>query len=227
MSEIIAVVGQTGTGKSTSIESLNPKETAIINIVGKPLPFKGWKARYNNEHKNYSVSVSAKDIVSALKKISDSRPEIKVIVIDDFQYLMSTEFMNRSDEKGWDKFTDIARHAWDVINTAKSLREDLKVVILSHDEIIQENFQPKRKIKTIGKLLDDKVTLEGLFTVVLFTDVTKDQQTGELNYRFITQNDGSTTSKSPKGMFKDFMIPNDLAYVIKSIDEYYMAEVTN
>lgn len=227
MSEIIAVVGQTGTGKSTSIESLNPKETAIINIIGKPLPFKGWKAKYNSEHKNYSVSVSAKDIVSALKKISDTRPEIKVIVIDDFQYLMSTEFMNRSDEKGWDKFTDIARHAWDVINTAKSLREDLKVVVLSHDEMIQENFQPKRKIKTIGKMLDDKVTLEGLFTVVLFTDVTKDQQTGELNYRFITQNDGSTTSKSPRGMFKDFMIPNDLAYVIRCIDEYYIAEMTN
>lgn len=224
MSEIIAVVGQTGTGKSTSIESLNPKETAIINIIGKPLPFKGWKAKYNSENKNILVSVSAKDIVAALKKINDTRPEIKVIVIDDFQYLMSSEFMNRSEEKGWDKFTDIARHAWDVINTAKNLREDIKVFVLSHDEIITENFLPRRKIKTIGKMLDDKVTLEGLFTVVLFTDVTKDQQSGELKYTFITQNDGSTTSKSPKGMFSQFQIPNDLAYVIKCIDDYYQGE---
>jgi ATPase subunit of ABC transporter with duplicated ATPase domains len=152
MSEIIAVVGQTGTGKSTAIETLDPKETAIINIVGKPLPFRGWKAKYNSQNKNYSVSVSAKDIVSALRKINDTRPEIKTIVIDDFQYLMSTEFMNRSDEKGWEKFTDIARHAWDVINTGKSLREDLKVFVLSHDEIIMENYTPKRKIKTIGEL---------------------------------------------------------------------------
>jgi hypothetical protein len=74
-------------------------------------------------------------------------------------------------------------------------------------------------------MLDDKVTLEGLFTVVLFTDISKDQNTNELKYSFITQNDGSTTAKSPKGMFKDFMIPNDLSYVIKCIDEYYMAEV--
>lgn len=225
MSEIIAVVGQTGTGKSTSVEKLNPKETAVINIVGKPLPFRGWKAKYNSEHKNYLVSASAKEIVSALKKINDTRPDIKAIIIDDFQYLMSTEFMNRSDEKGWDKFTDIARHAWDVINTGKSLREDLKVFVLSHDEIITENFTPKRKIKTIGKMLDDKVTLEGLFTVVLFTDVSKDQATNELKYSFITQNDGTTTAKSPKGMFKDFLIPNDLSYVIKCIDEYYIAEV--
>lgn len=225
MSEIIAVVGQTGTGKSTAVEMLNPKETAIINIVGKPLPFRGWKAKYNSQNRNYFVSVSAKDIVSALIKINDTRPEIKTIVIDDFQYLMSTEFMNRSDEEGWKKFTDIARHAWDVINTGRNLREDLKVFVLSHDEIIMENYTPKRKIKTIGKMLDDKVTLEGLFTIVLFTDISKDQNTNELKYSFITQNDGTTTAKSPKGMFKDFMIPNDLSYVIKCIDEYYMAEV--
>jgi hypothetical protein len=84
---------------------------------------------------------------------------------------------------------------------------------------------PYRNIKEQQKMLDDKVTLEGLFTVVLFTDISKDQNTNELKYSFITQNDGSTTAKSPKGMFMDFMIPNDLSYVIKCIDEYYMAEV--
>lgn len=224
MSEIIAVVGQTGTGKSTSIESLNPKETAVINIVGKPLPFKGWKANYNAINKNFMVTHSSKDIVDGLQKISTSRPEIKVIVIDDFQYLMSTEFMNRSAEAGWQKFTDIGRHAWDVINSAKSLREDLKVFIMSHDEVTPDLYPPKRKIKTIGKMLDEKVTLEGLFTIVLFTDVSKDQNSTQLQYRFITQNDGTTTAKSPKGMFKDLLIPNDLAYVLKAIEEYYQGE---
>lgn len=227
MSEIIAVVGQTGTGKSTSIETLNPKETVVINVIGKPLPFRGWKQKYTpltQEGGNFYVSSDSAKIVSVLNHISQKRPEIKVIIIDDFQYLMSSEFMHRSSEQGWQKFTDIGRHAWDVITTAKSLREDLKVFILSHDQLIEDISPPRRKIKTIGKMLDEKVTLEGLFTVVLFTDVIKNQETGSLDYKFITQNDGSTTSKSPKGMFKELTIPNDLSYVVKEIDRYYKGE---
>lgn len=224
MSEIIAVVGQTGSGKSTSVESLDPKETVIIGIIDKPLPFRGWKQKYTSgiqQGGNFLVSHDSAQIVKVLHYISDSRPEIKQVVMDDFQYIMSTEFMNRANEQGWQKFTDIAKHVWDVINTAKSLRQDLKVVFLTHDEIIQENFQPKRKIKTIGKLLDDKVTLEGLFTVVLFTDVQKNKEKNGLKYSFITQNDGTTTAKSPRGMFATFNIPNDLADVIKKINAYY------
>jgi len=226
MSEIIAVVGQTGTGKSTAVESLNPKETVIIGMVNKPLPFRGWKKNYTNgiqQGGNYLISHDSEQIVKVLKYIDKERPDIKFIVIDDFQYLMSTEFMNRSDEKGsngWDKYIDIARHAWDVITTPESLREDLKVFILTHDETVQENFQPKRKIKTVGKMLDEKVTLEGLFTTVLFTDVSKDNATGKLKYTFITQNDGTTTGKSPRGMFDDMEIPNDLQYVSEKIDSY-------
>lgn len=224
MSEIIAIVGQTGTGKSTSIETLNPKETVIIGVTNKPLPFGGWKKNYKTglqQGGNFATSHESKTITKILDYVNTSRPEIKQIVIDDFQYLMSTEFMNRSDEKGWDKFTDIARHAWDVINKSRELREDLKVIILSHDEIITENFQPKRKIKTIGKMLDDKITLEGLFTVVLFTDVSKNQETNILEYKFITQNDGTTTAKSPRGMFSTLTIPNDLSYVINEMNKYY------
>ena len=132
--------------------------------------------------------------------------------------------MERADETGWQKFTDIAKHAMHVINTAKSLRKDLKVFFLSHDEIITENFQPKRKLKTIGKLLDEKVTLEGLFTIVLFTDVKKRKDNEGLEYNFITQNDCTTTAKSPKGMFDSFMIPNDLAAIISVIDKYHEGE---
>ena len=221
MSEIIAIVGQTGTGKSTSVETLNPKETVIIGVINKPLPFRGWKKNYSEEEKNYKVTHESAQIVKTLKYVSDSRPEVKQIIIDDFQYLMSTEFMNRANDQGWQKFTDIAKHTWDVINTAKSLRDDLKVIFLTHDEFILENYEPKRKIKTIGKLLDDKVTLEGLFTIVLFTDVQKNKESNSLDYRFITQNDGSTTCKSPKGMFEEMTIPNDLSYVLRKVDEYY------
>jgi hypothetical protein len=228
MSEIIAIVGQTGTGKSTSIENLDPKETAIIGCTNKPLPFRGWKKNYvAGKGGNYLISADSATIVKGLKALSENRQDIKTIIIDDFQYLMSTEFMNRSDEKGangWDKYIDIARHAWDVITVSRELREDIKVFILTHDETVQENFAPKRKIKTVGKMLDEKVTLEGLFTVVLFTDVTKNQETGLLDYRFITQNDGSTTGKSPKGMFEELHIPNDLVFVSEKIDTYNEGE---
>jgi hypothetical protein len=152
MSEIIAIVGQTGTGKSTSVESLNPKETVIIGMTNKPLPFRGWKKNYiAGNGGNYLITHDSVKIVNALDFISKNRPEIKQIIIDDFQYLMSTEFMQRSSEQGWDKFTDIAKHAWNVITKSRDLREDLKVFILTHDEIIMENFSPKRKIKTIGE----------------------------------------------------------------------------
>lgn len=225
MSEIIAIVGQTGTGKTTSVETLDPKETVIIGCVNKPLPFRGWKQKYvSGQGGNYLVSADSKKIVNALDHVSKNRPEIKHIIIDDFQYLMSTEFMNRSEETGWNKFTDIARHAWDVITKARELREDLKVFFLSHDEIITENFQPKRKIKTIGKMLDEKVTLEGLFTVVLFTNISKNQETGELEYTFITQNDGTTTGKSPRGMFDKMNIPNDLSEISKKMDAYHQGD---
>ena len=224
MSEIIAIVGQTGTGKSTSIEPLNPKETVIIGIIDKPLPFRGWKKNYESgiqQGGNYLISHNSDQIAKVLKYVSDERPEVKQVIIDDFQYIMSTEFMNRAKEQGWQKFTDIAKHVWDVITAAKSLREDLKVFILTHDEIITENFAPKRKIKTIGKLLDDKVTLEGLFTIVLYTDISKDKEQNELKYTFITQNDGTTTAKSPRGMFETLKIPNDLAAIVKQINDYY------
>jgi len=228
MSEIIAIVGQTGSGKSTSIENLDPKVTVIIGCTNKALPFRGWKKKYvSGKGGNYLISTDSKTIVLGLKSLSENRPEIKNIIIDDFQYLMSTEFMNRSDEKGangWDKYIDIARHAWDVITVARELREDIKVFFLTHDETIQESFAPKRKIKTVGKMLDEKVTLEGLFTTVLFTDVSKNTETGEIEYRFITQNDGSTTGKSPKGMFEELLIPNDLVFVVESIDNYNEGE---
>lgn len=224
MSELIAIVGQTGTGKSTSLENLNPRDTVIIGVIEKPLPFRGWVKNYVTgiqQGGNYVVTADSEKIVNVLKYINESRPEVKQIVIDDGQYIMSTEFMNRATESGWQKFTDIGKHMWDVLNAAKSLRADLKVFFLTHDEIVQENFAPKRKIKTIGKMLDEKVTLEGLFTIVLFTDIEKSKEADGLVYSFITQNDGSTTAKSPRGMFESFKIPNDLAMVIEKIDAYY------
>lgn len=224
MSELIAIVGSSGEGKSTSIETLNPKETFIINVVGKPLPFRGWKANYTladpkTNSGNYIVTANSKEICGVLNKISKDYLHIKQVVLDDSQYTMSTTFMEKALEKGYDKFSIIGQDMWHILNTGKSLRDDLKVFMLFHDEVINESYDPQRKIKTIGKMLDQNVTLEGLFTIVLFTRVTKDENKENL-FQFVTQKENNNTAKSPRGMFEKY-IPNDLAYVVKKIDEYY------
>jgi hypothetical protein len=224
MSTLVGIVGQSGTGKSTSIETLNPKETVIINVSNKPLPFKGWKSNYTqgklSEGANYISTDVAATIVQALKYISDNRPEIKYVIIDDLQYLMSFEFMAKAKEKGFEKFTDIGKNTFDVLNVSRQLRDDLIIFAIYHEESTSENFNPKRKIKTIGKLLDDKITLEGLFTIVFFTEV-KIEEDQKPHYYFVTQTDGVTTAKSPRGMFDELLIPNDLSFVSTKINEYY------
>ena len=227
MSELIGVIGESGTGKSTSCENLDPKQTAIVNCVGKPLPFRGWKSNYtpfskDNKDGNYYSTDNTASILKFMQFISDSRPDIKHLIIDDWQYTMSNEFMRRTNEKGFDKFTDIGKNAWSTLNMGKSLRDDLKVYVITHSETIPGEFgeKPIRKIKTIGKLLDDKINPMGLFTILLFTDVVS-KEGGAVDYRFVTNNDGTYPAKSPKGMFSEKYIPNDLAEVAKIIDEYY------
>ena len=225
MSELIGIVGESGTGKSTSLRNLPPNETIIINCVGKPLPFKGWKSNYTpfkgSSGGNYLSTDIASDIIKAFTLISEKRPEIKYIVVDDWQYSMSNEFMRRSSEKGFDKFTEIGKNAWSILNAAKNLREDLKVFILTHSEVNAGDFgaPPNIKIKTIGKLLDDKINPMGLFTVLLFADVSK-KDSGEMEYRLVTNNDGYYPAKSPMGMFESLYIGNDLKKISDLIDEY-------
>lgn len=225
MSELIGVVGESGTGKSTACRTLDPKATAIVNCVNKPLPIKGWKKNYTpfkGDTGNYFASDESKKIMQFMQKISEDRLEITDLVIDDWQYTMSNEYMRRSSEKGFEKFTEIGKHAWEILNKAKVLREDLKVHILTHSDTVPGEFggKPTIKIKTIGKLLDDKINPAGLFTILLFTDVHK-KADGVMEYRFVTNNDGTYPAKSPMGMFKDTYISNDLGAVSTAIDEYY------
>ena len=152
--------------------------------------------------------------------VSAKRPEIKTIIIDDYQYIQAFESMDRVDEKGYSKFTDMAKHAYEVLKKGKSLRDDLFVCILTHSENTGDNMNPYYKIKTLGKLLDSVITLEGLFTYVLFTRVVKDPTTETVQYKFITNSDGSCTAKTPIGLFSENLIDNDLNFVINSIKEY-------
>lgn len=219
MSTLTAIVGGSGHGKSTSFRNLDPDSTAIINVAGKPLPFKGSGKKFNKDRGNYTETANHKKIINSLKKISANRPEIKVVIIDDFQYIMSTEFVNRATEKGYDKFSELAQHVFYILSPTlhAKLRDDLIVVVSTHDE---EEPGGKRKMKTIGKMLDEKVTLEGLFTVVLFTEIEQTEDEG-VKYWFRTQTDGQCTAKSPMGMFNNVLVPNDLNLVIKKMEEYY------
>ncbi len=155
-----------------------------------------------------------------MKYVSEKRPEIKNIVVDDFQYMSSFEFFDRSDEKGFEKFTQIGAALARISKLPLSLREDLMVFYLTHvEEGTDIEGRKKYKAKTIGKMVDEKLTLEGLFTVVLFGKVKKDKD-GVISYVFETVNSGDNTCKSPKGMFAEPAIPNDLQLVREAILNY-------
>ena len=224
MANLIASVGTSGSGKSTSIRNLNPSETFIINVASKPLPFKGWKTNYkiwNKENPSGNlVNTSSVEIISKiLAYIEKNRPEIKNVIIEDSQYLMGFEAMDRAKEKGFEKFTDIAQKFYSVLKTAIGMRDDLNVVVTCHSENIGTPDYPQLKIKTIGKMVDNVITVEGLFTYVLFTDISRDENNNVV-YSFITHSDGTNTAKSPLDCFDEDKIPNDLAYVLQKIDEY-------
>lgn len=199
------ILGHSGTGKSTSLRNFKSDEILHINVMSKPLPFKGRFAEtYNGD--NYI------DIVDRM-----NRTKKKVIVVDDAQYLMANEFMRRSSESGYQKFTDIGFNFWTLINSVTAdLPFDVIVYFLMHTDMDDNGNE---KAKTIGKLLDEKICIEGMSSIVLKTAV-KDGV-----YTFTTQNNGHDTVKSPLGMFKTFEIENDLKAVDKTIREYWELDI--
>lgn len=203
MGTVVFILGRSGTGKSYSMRNFDPSELAIINVQGKILPFKGG-AKFTTKNTD-----NADEIISAMKIISN---KVRVIVIDDFQYLMANEFMRRSNERGFDKFTDIAKNAWNVIDSIRTLPDNVIVYVMCHIDTGDDGVE---KLKTIGKLLDEKIVLEGMSTIVLKTCV------ADGNYTFVTQNNGKDTVKSPFGMFPSRNIQNDLKYVDEKIRNYY------
>ena len=225
MAQSVLVIADSGSGKSTSIRNLDPKETFIVNIANKPLPFKGWKSKYtqiskDNPKGNMTSASSAAGIVKAMKHVNDNMPHVTNLVIDDWQYMSSFEYFDRANEKGYDKFTQIASNLAQVAKMPKDLRSDLYVFFLTHSEDSTDiNGHRKVKAKTIGKMIDNTLTLEGLFSIVLFGRVIK-QDDGVLLYGFETQNNGENTCKSPMGMFDESFIKNDLQYVKECIQQY-------
>lgn len=199
MAIIVMVYGQSGTGKSTSLRNFKPEDVCIVNVSGKPLPFK-------NKHKTFNTD-DYMAIDAAIKKAP-----AKSIVIDDATYLMTGEYMRTAKVTGYQKYTDMALNYYTLVKAASALPADKIVYFMGHSDT---DANGNEKFKTIGKMLDEKVTLEGMFTIVLKTVVTDGK------YQFSTRNSGQDTVKTPLGMFNDALIDNDLAMVDKTIREYY------
>lgn len=211
MSIATLIIGESGSGKSASLHSMIPTETLLIQAVAKPLPFKSkaWVRFDKDTAKAGNVFVS--DSTEFIIKLMQGTKR-KIIVVDDYQYVMANEYMRRTNETGFTKFTEIAKHTWDVFKAASELPEDVRVYFLSHT---QTDERGTVRIKTIGKMLDEKITIEGMFTIVLKTVVTDSE------YLFSTKNNGADTVKSPIGMFDTERVPNDLLAVDAAIKNYY------
>jgi len=167
MAKAILVIGESGMGKSTAIKNLDPKTTYVINVVGKDLPFKGWKSMYiptkDEEQGNIATLYDHTKITACLLKINEKLTYIKTVIVDDFQYVMFAEWMRRLKERGFDVFQDLSKHMWDIVWLVKDLRPDLTIIFTAHCD-------DDGKMKTVGKLFREKLSPEGLFTVVLVSE---------------------------------------------------------
>lgn len=225
MAQSVLIIAESGGGKSTSGRNLDPKETFWINVANKPLPFKGWKKKYTklskeNPEGNLSAVATPAGIIKAMEYVSESRPEIKNLIIDDWQYMSAFEYFDRADEVGYAKFTDIGKWLAKVAKKPISLRDDLYVFFMTHsEETTDYKGKRKQKAKTIGKMVDEKLTLEGLFSIVLYGKIIANDQK-ERQYVFQTFSDGSDTCKTPMGMFNEEYIVNDLQLVKEAIVKF-------
>ena len=222
MANLILLIGKSGSGKSSSLRRLSPKNTLLFKAINKRLPFQekklGWKEllRFNNETNkfelinedgNYIVTSDTKDIIELTKSAVEKG--FKNIIIDDGTYTMISEYMDRLDEKGWDKFNDLAYNIWNLHLLAQELPNDINIYLIWH--IDTDDFN-NAKLRLIGKLVDEKIDIPALVTITILAD----------NKKFYTNN--KQIAKSPFGMFKNDEQPNDLAYIDSIIRDYYEME---
>ncbi len=216
MSKAVLVIGETGTGKSTAIRNLPPKETFILNVLNKPLPFKGANKKYKvatkDDPQGNMVSTDKHDTIKRiLHAINKERTEIKYLIVDDFTFVISNHFMRKAYEKGFDKYVEIGKDCYDLVEIIQQMRDDLFIFVVMHSDL--DNFG-RSKPKTVGKMIDEKVGLPERFSIVLHSLVSN----GE--YVFQTNQDAQITAKSPMDMFDKLHIPNDYLEVCNAIGRY-------
>ena len=213
MSKTILIMGESGSGKTTSMRNLDAKTTFYIDADKKGLNWKGWKQQYNMDNKNYMATSKTTDIKSLLSKINSEQTQIKTVVIDTLNGVMIDDEFSRMKEKGFDKWQDMAYSIYDIISIANILRDDLTVIFVMHSQTERDDtgFYFTRA-KTSGKKLD-KVVVESKFSTVLLAKCIDGK------YIFETKNNNSTV-KTPLGAFETDTIDNDILKVLEALKEY-------
>lgn len=216
MSKCICIMGESGSGKTTAMRTLDPSTTYYIDCDKKGLAWKGWRNQYSTEKKNYFANRDLSKINSILWGVSEKRKEIKTIVIDTLNTCMVDKEVKNMKDKGYDKWIDLTQYVWEVCETASELRDGLAVVIVMHSETIRDDLgYTFTRIKTNGRKLE-KVVLESLFSTVILAEK-KDEETGECVFRTRAAN---STAKCPMGAFETSEIPNDISIVLKALEEF-------
>jgi hypothetical protein len=212
----VLIIGRSGSGKTYSLKNFKADEIGVISVEKGRLPFKSDiktvkvpKDPTKGEARD-AAQVNAAKYAWIMKTIQSAK--VNSIAIDDSQYLLVNELFDRTYEKGYDKFTSMAQKFRDLIHFVNELEDDNKIVYFLHHS--EQDTDGREKVKTIGKMLDEKLTVEGCFDIVLYCQ----------DHKFFTQSNGVSTAKSPEGMF-DLEIPNDLKAVDAAIREYYNMEV--
>lgn len=214
MGRVIGIIGESGSGKTTSCRNLDPATTYYIDCDKKGLSWKGWREQYNLQNKNYYATNVPTLVLEILKKVNeDPDRRIKTVVIDTINGVMVAEEMRNAKVQGYGKWTDLAQYVWEIFEYALSMKDDITVIILAHSITdTDDNGIVFTHIRTNGRKLE-KIVLESKLTTVLLAEC-KDGQ-----YIFHTKPDRSTV-KTPIGAFEQDEIPNDIVEVIKALEEY-------
>lgn len=214
MAILVMILGDTGSGKTRSIKNMDQEKTLIIQVTDKPLPFKetGWKKVLST-----NFSDVAKMLNAAVAK------KLEAVIVDDFQYLLAGEFMRRGGENGYQKFTDIAVNTYNLLSMIQAMPKSMVVYLTWHSETTIVGEEHLERAKTIGKMLNEKITVEGLFTIIL--KAYRDKLDGK--YYFATQTNGNDVCKSPEDLFESNRIENDLSVVHKAICNFYNIGATS
>lgn len=225
MGKIIIVLGPTGSGKSRSIKNLDPKSTVIINTLKKDLPFKGSRALYSEVNRNMVAMDTWDKVVPFIQLVSTQAPGVKTLIIDDARFIMEKEFMKRAKEVGYTKFTELAQHFHSIIETSEAARDDLKVVLMLHDDdIVNDKVITGKKAKLVGQMVEAHYNPIEVVSMCLYCCPSFDKN-NEPVFQFYTTkaliNGVEIPAKTPEEMFDTKTIPNDLALVFKAMDEYY------
>ena len=204
------IIGTSGSGKTTSLEKLDPKQTFYIDADGKGLSWKGWRKQYNKENKNYFQCDAPEQIFSLMQTIDEKQKQIKFLVIDTLNGCMVADEMRRSKEKAYDKWVDLAQSVYSIVDYSNKMRDDLTVILIGHTQTSDDGFTC---MLTNGRKLN-KICLESKMTTVVLSRI---NENGEYVFETRARN---STAKTPRGAFDKDEIPNDITLVIDALKDF-------